>query len=252
MKRLAEVFTKALGALTPSVAIRAADILAPAGRLVRTMPDGRDIREVLPQLSEREAKHIASRLLRMEARNHVLVRRLRDGGRARINGLLLNDTAPALPAQPPLILGTFHMGPVHALGAALEGTPLLALRNEGDGHNNQQRRAAAFYHATARLRDGEIVLMALDPQRATRITVPFLGGALNLARGAFTLAHSLGVPIVPIVARWRGMKIDVICGEKLDGSDERELAQSAARWLERYLRQNPAELSLRILDLMER
>jgi lauroyl/myristoyl acyltransferase len=249
VRRVADILTKSLGFLTPAIAMRAADVLAPAGRLVRTLPDAEDLRRVLPQLSEREAKRIAARILRMEARNHVLVRWLKHGGRARIRGLLLHDAPPILPA-PPLILGTFHMGPIHALGAALEGTPLLALRNTGNG--NQQRRAAAFYHATARLRNGEVVLMALDPQRATRITVPFLGGALNLARGAFTLSRTTGAPIVPIAARWHGMKVEVVCGEKLEGSDERELAQSAARWLERYLLDNPAEISLRILDLMER
>lgn len=250
MRRVADILTKTLGILTPTVALRAADLFAPAGRLVRAIPDAEDLRRVLPELSVREARRIASRMLRMEARNHVLVRRLRAGGRSRIAGLLLQNAPPSLP-PPPLVLGTFHMGPVHALGAALEGTPapLLALRN--DGHGNQQRRAAAFYHATARLRDGEMVLMALDPQRATRIPVPFLGGTLSLARGAFTLAQSTGAPIVPIVARWRGMKIEAIVGEMLDGHNERELAQSAGRWLERYVRENPAEMSLRILDLME-
>lgn len=249
MRLVADALTRTLGALSPAIALRAADLLAPAGRLVRAVPDANDLRAVLPQLSEREAKRIAARMLRMEARNHVLVRQLRGGGRDRIRGLLLHDTPPVLPA-PPLILGTFHMGPVHALGAMLESIPLLALRN--DGQDNQQRRAAAFYHATTRLRQRECVLMALDPQRATRIAVPFLGGVLNLARGAFTLSRATGAPIVPVVARWRGLKIDLVCGNELEGGDERELAQAVARWLEGYLFANPAEISLRILDLMER
>ena len=250
MRQAIHFLATALAVMNPAVAFWGADVLAPAGRLLRSVPDARELMRLFPHLDAREARRLVARMMRIEARNHVLASWLRRGGRARVRRLLAPDAPPVLP-KPPLILGTFHVGPVHALGAALEGTsPLLALRNEG--YADDQRRAAAFYHATARLRRGELVLMALDPQRASRIDAPFLGGTLQLARGAFALSLATGAPIVPIVARWRGLRIEAVTGDALIGDDEPSLAASAAQWLERYLVDAPDETSLRILDLMKR
>jgi lauroyl/myristoyl acyltransferase len=115
-----------------------------------------------------------------------------------------------------------------------------------------QERAAAFYRAVSRLRNGGFVITALDPgQTDRRIAVPFFGGTLHLAAGAFAMARIARVPIVPIAARWIREEIEIVVGDPLPVSDdEQALATSAVRWLERYLRDSPGELSGRILELM--
>lgn len=246
---------------SPHFALRGADLLAPATRPFRRAPAADDLCRIFPDLSPARASALAAHMLRVDTRSEVLATWVRRHGRGAVRGLLRSTVPPILP-PPPLILGTFHIGPVHALGAALESqpAPLLALRSstpvpEG-GARGEQKRAAKFYQAIEFLQRDGLVLIALDPQHATRIHVPFFDGTLRLARGAFALSRITGVPIVPLVARWSGTRIDVVVGEPLTaggGPDlERSLAASAARWLEAYLRESPSEISLRILDLMER
>jgi hypothetical protein len=124
---------------------------------------------------------------------------------------------------------------------------------------DEQRRALAFFRALERLRAGEFVVMALDPEQAFRLPAPCLGGTLQLARGPFALARIAGVPIVPVIPRWVGMHVELTVGEPFtaeaqDGSadgHERALAESAGRWLERYLLEHPEELSRRVVALMK-
>jgi lauroyl/myristoyl acyltransferase len=241
---------------SPHFALRGADLLAPAARPFRRVPPAADLHELFPQLTPEQVHALRTHVLRTFVRSEVLAMWLRRRGRAAVRSILASTVPPALPAGP-LIAGTFHMGPLHALGAALESlpTPLLALRisrHARDAAANEQHRAAKFYEAATWLRSGGVVLMALDPQHATRIPVPFFGRTLGLARGAFALSRMTGAPIVPIVARWRGTRVEVVAGQPLEGGDERELAAAAARWLEAHLRAFPDEISLRILDLMER
>ena len=238
---------------SPHVALRGGALLAPVARRFRRVPSAHDLHARFPHLTHEQARALGPLMLREFVRAELLAMWLRRKGRAGARTMLTSAEPPRLPSAP-LIAGTFHIGPVHALGAALESlpAPLLALRNATPVPSGEQERAAKFYEAATWLRNGGVVLMALDPQYATRIHVPFFGGTLGLARGAFALARLTGAPIVPVVARWRGTRVDVVSGQPFDGGDERGLAASAARWLEEHLRANPDEISLRILDLMER
>ena len=220
------------------------------------MPSASELLERFPHLSVEQARALRAQIVRTLVRSEVVAAWLQRRGRAAVRTILASDLPPRLPPAP-LIVATFHIGPFHALGAVLESlpAPLLALWNTAR-INDRQRRAAKFYEAATWLRKGGIVLMALDPQQATRIRVPFFGGTLGLARGAFALSRMTGAPIVPVVARWQGTRVDVVAGEPLQGGDgpdlEHRLAAAAARWLEDHLRAFPDEISLRILDLMER
>jgi lauroyl/myristoyl acyltransferase len=127
---------------------------------------------------------------------------------------------------------------------------------EGD----DQRRAASFQRALAHLAGGGFVVLALDVVQGAGLPVPCLGRTLALARGPFALARLAGaplVPLVPLVARWRRGGVEAEAGEpiavdpKLGPADrERALAESAGRWLERYLLSSPSELSLGLLRIL--
>ena len=170
-------------------------------------------------------------------------------------------TSPDLAAlRPPLLLGTFHVGAVHALGPALERLPgpVLALRHgllyspdppveivttEGD----DQQRAAAFQRALARLDSGGFAVLAVDVVPGSGLPVSCLGRTLELARGPFALARLAKVPLAPLLARWRGGEVEVEVGQPIHGEEESALAAAAARWLEQYLLDSPAELGLGLL-----
>lgn len=160
-----------------------------------------------------------------------------------------NDAVAQL--RPPMIIGTFHIGPILTLGALagqLNGETVIL---RGPMGTTDQQRAAAFHRTLEALRSNAFIVIALDPRESQRIAVPFFGRTLQLARGPFAMARIARVPIVPLVPRWDGNAVELIVGEPLPMSDdEQTLAESAGRWLEEYLRENPGELSYRILDLM--
>ena len=220
-------------------------------RLSRRWPEPEQVRTLFPALSRSEAARIAWRIAALEARNRLLVRCIRRGERPPVE---VPEAFAAL--RPPLLLGTFHVGAVHALGPALERLPgpVLALRQgrlykgtlevmstEGD----EQSRAAVFHRALGHLRAGGFVVLALDA--GPGLAVSCLGRKLELARGPFALARLAGAPIVPLAARWRQERVEVRTGEAIIPAGEAEMAASAARWLESYLLESPSELGLGLL-----
>lgn len=200
-------------------------------------------------------------ILRSEVRQNVLIHWWVRSGRSGLRELVREVRVPALP-KPPLIIGTFHLGPLTSLGAALEASigPVFASverRRVGASAAGRERRRTRTYYESARfLRAGGSVVLPLDPFVASSLRVPFFGGTAPIARGAFALSRMTGAPIVPMVARWRGTRVELVAGEHFvaAGGPDREhaLAAETARWLEDYLRANPQEISLRILDLMRR
>lgn len=153
--------------------------------------------------------------------------------------------------RPPMIIGTFHIGPTLSLGVLRERLNGDTVILRGPMGTTDQQRAAAFHRTLESLRANAFVVIALDPREAQRIAVPFRGRTLQLARGPFAMARIARVPIVPVVARWDGDEIELVVGDPLPASeDEHALAASAGRWLDEYLRENPGELSYRILELM--
>ena len=198
-----------------------------------------------------DTRAIRRRIWTTHARTILLTGWWRIGGGEKIRALVRDDGAVAR-LQPPMIVGTFHIGPIHGLSVLSNRLPAPSLVLRGALGTDQQR-ALMFHRAIEHLLGNGFVIMALDPQDARRIEVPFLDGTLQLARGAFAMARIARVPIVPIVAKWDGDAIELIVGEPLAVSDdEQQLASAAARWLEQYLRANPGELSYRVLELTER
>lgn len=224
-------------------------------RLSRRWPDPEQVRTLFPALPRSEAARVAWRIAALEARNRLLVECIRKEALPRVE---TPETFASL--RPPLLLGTFHVGAVHALEPALgklpgpvlafrqgrlyaAGRPVEVVSTEGD----EQIRAAVFLRALAHLQAGGFVVTALDVVPGTGLAVPCLGRTLELARGPFALARLAGVPIVPIAARWRHGGVELAVGEALTGSGETELAAAAALWLERYLLESPGELGLGLL-----
>jgi hypothetical protein len=248
---------------------RTAAALAVAGalgrlrnRLSRRWPSPRQVQILFPALDRRASARVAWEIGGLEGRNRFLAARLLRSGLELLRPLVWVPLADLAALRPPLILGTFHVGAVHALGPALERLPgpVLALRQgplytprpplevvstEGD----DQSRAAVFHRALGHLERGGFVALALDVAPGPYLRVPCLGRTLALARGAFALARITGAPIVPLVARWRGGGVEVALGEPLtaDPADEQALAAAAGRWLESYLLKAPGQSGLGLL-----
>ncbi len=229
-------------------------------RISRRWPSPEQVRTLFPALTRSAAARAAWSIAAAEARNRLVVECLRRAGAAPVRPLVrTSDSFAAL--RPPLLLGTFHVGALHALGPAIERLPgpVLAFRlgrlyevgptvevvsTEGD----EQGRAAVFHRALAHLKAGGFVVMALDIVPGPGFPTTCLGHALELARGPFALARLTGAPLVPLVARWWPDGIEVSTGEEISSRDSEEgMAAAAAGWLERYLLENPAEISLGLL-----
>lgn len=226
-------------------------------RLSRRWPGPEQVQALFPQLAPRAAARIAWKIGALEARNRLLVDAIRRQGLEPVRRLMRPASDAFAALRPPLILGTFHVGAVQALGAAIERLPgpVLALRlgtlysprppveilsTEGD----DQRRALAFQRALAHLAAGGFVVLALDGSPGPGLRVPCLGRTLELARGPFALARLTGAPLVPLVARWRKSEVEAEVGAAIGGMEEGALAASAARWLESYLMEAPEEIGL--------
>jgi lauroyl/myristoyl acyltransferase len=158
--------------------------------------------------------------------------------------------------QPPCVLVTFHVGPIQAFSAVLERLGRTLVLREGRhsreleiAETSGDRAALGIVRGVRWLREGGFVFLALDPHTASWVHAPFRGKTLRLARGAFALARITGVPLVPVVARWRGAHIELVFGDALTGSDEQVLASRVAQWLESYLGDHPGEISPRTLHL---
>jgi hypothetical protein len=236
-------------------------------RLSQRWPSPEQVHILFPSLSRHEAARVAWKIGGIEARNRILARYLEKDGDRMLPGLMPRP-APALSRlHPPLILGFFHVGAPHALGAVFEWlpVPVLALRLglrrpavptltvltiEG----STQQRALVFSRAMAHLQACGVVASALDFVSGPSLTVPFLGRSLELARGPFAMARLAGAPLVPLAARWHGGIVEVEVGDELvaDGFSspeicERNLATAAAGWLENYLWSDPGEMGLGLL-----
>ena len=256
-----------LASLSPRVGFFACDLLAKLWALTSRRPIRASVRSFFPELSTHEVDRVYRRFWSNHARTLLL------GGwfrRERLAVLrrLVHENEALRTLRAPMILGTFHVGPTVGLGVVpervqdevlvLRGTQFPLDRNKAARGNvkivqgTDQQRAATFHQAIERLRANGFILMALDPGEAQRIAVPFFGRTLQLARGPFAMARVARVPIVPIVAKWDGDAIELIVGDPLPLiQDERSLATAAAQWLERYLRQNPGELSYRVFELLD-
>jgi hypothetical protein len=248
-----------------ALAVALAWLTQPLGRGV---PEER-IRDLLPGLDPR-----AVRAARRRTWSNFLLAEALDAALARGGNRDPHPRLVAFPAltrlQPPLILATFHLGAFPALAAVLERLdgdviavhrgrfaprPGMTLVRTGD---DEWERARTFDRAVRALSAGGFVFSALDGYgedgyEAATLEAPMLGGSVALARGGFALARIADVPIVPIVARWRGSRVVVECGDPIrPAGDESAMAAAVAAWLERYLRAFPGEISTRTTQIVSR
>jgi hypothetical protein len=225
-------------------------------RLTRRWPAVDEVRALFPHLDPVVAAEVAARIAALHERNRVLVRGIIHHGIDPVRSLVSADHS-LLALEGPRILGTFHVGALQAVGPALERfrSPVLAFRNgrlftpRGSLHlvstkGNEQARAAALHRALLHLRDGGLVVLALDVSPGDGAETHCLDHPLRLASGAFALARWTGAPIVPLTARWTSHGIRVEAGSAVS------TPQEAADWLERYLLESPSEISLGLLRML--
>ncbi|MEO8034878.1 MAG: hypothetical protein ABI837_10655 [Acidobacteriota bacterium] len=212
-----------------------------------------EVRTLFPQLDGASAKRIAREIGALNECNRVLVHSIMRSGIDPIRPLMsMPDSILA-----PCILGTFHVGAVHALGPALErlGKPVTSFRLGSiftpraplvmeSTEGNEEQRAAAFYRAMTQLRGGGFVVMALDIAAGSFVETQCLGRRLPLARGAFVLSRMTGVPILPLVVRWTNDGVQIVLGEAPITEEVTGV------WLERYLLDSPAQLTLGLLRIL--
>jgi hypothetical protein len=155
----------------------------------------------------------------------------------------------------PMVLVSWHMGAYETLGAFLARLPgeVLSLRMSSGGSTpgitrvavgglDEWQRVQVTKRAVTTLRAGGFVFLAIDGPGSSFVEMEVFGGSVFAAAGAFALAKLAGAPMVPITARWRGDKVDVIVGEAIPPGDPSTMAAALGRWLEGYLRENPREL----------
>jgi hypothetical protein len=233
--------------------------------LGRGIPE-RQIHALVPQLDPARLRAARRRtwsnFLMAEALDAALVR----PGARNPHPRVVPNAAPDL--RPPMIIASFHVGPFAAIGAVLEQmdgkvlavhrggfAPRLGLTLVRTG-DDEWERARTFHRAVRALRSGGFVYTALDGYGdegydAAAIDVQMLGGTVSLARGGFALARITGAPLVPMVARWRGTRVEIAHGEPIEaGGTEEAMVGSAASWLGRYLREHPGEINPRTVEIV--
>ncbi len=198
-------------------------------RLSGAWPSVEQVAQLFPHLDRAAAARVARTIGAAEARNRLVVELIRHRGLAAVAALV--RSAPALAElRPPLVLCTFHVGAVQALGAALERLPAPALRfRHGLLHEprpplavvstagGEQARAKAFLRGLDHLRQGGLVALAADLADGPTATIATscLGRPMHLARGPFALARLAAAPLQPIVVRWSAHGLDTIVGPPL-------------------------------------
>ena len=167
--------------------------------------------------------------------------------------------------RPPLVLATFHMGALWSMEDFLERLPgdVLVLsevvRSRPGGitavglgkDRDEWRRVAAMKHAVDTLGAGGFVMLAVDGAGSSRRNVKLFGKNVWLANGGFALARLTGTPMLPITARWRGSRIEIIVGDPVPPGDEAVMAARLASWLEQYLRETPGGLRWPIVQRLK-
>lgn len=202
-----------------------------------------------------DSRRLAGAVAAAEARTRLVVRR--SGGRSLApfrSRVDWRDPGAAAALRPPLVLATAHVGALNLLAA---GFDRLALRRTvlrwspvhapAAGEEavtttgGLVSRTEALRRGLEALRGGGFVVTALDGEHGARERVVLFGRPFDLGVGAFALARLAGVPLVPVVALWRGTRVECELGPPLASAPE------AAHWLEALLWRDPAQISLGLL-----
>lgn len=151
----------------------------------------------------------------------------------------------------PMVLVGLHVGAVDAVGALLNRLPgeVVSLVDrqwppQPKGQTislsgGEWDRVAALKRAAEVLRSGGFVFLVADGMGNARVETALLGEKVSWSRGGFELARLTGSPMLPVLALWRGRKIEIVAGELTLPSDAATMAGSLAAWLERYASRRP-------------
>ena len=165
--------------------------------------------------------------------------------------------------RPPLVLVSFHIGPIVAIGLLLDrlpggvlaftaGFPSWRTVTMANVDGDEWQRVAAFQTAVDTLQRGGCVFIAADGARRKRIHTTMFGRRVSMARGAFALSRLTGAPMLPLVARWRGGRIEIVAGDPIPPTDEATMVGALGTWLERHLQEDPEDLGPEFVDYLRR
>jgi hypothetical protein len=252
-----------LAARFPQAAIASAGALAWATQPLSRGVAPERIAAILPNLSPAELETARRATWASHLRGQALAAAFAAGGSRPVHPRVVAGYPPA-GVRAPMVLASFHIGALYALGATLERLPgetlvlhatrFLTVRPGVtllDVGGDEWSRAAAFHRALSTLRGGGFVFVTVDSRPEATVSATLLGRPISLTRGAFALAHMAGAPLVPLVTRWRGTGIELHWGDPIEPTDEEGIAAAAATWLEGYLLAYPGEVSAELLKLFE-
>lgn len=161
-----------------------------------------------------------------------------------------------------MVLATFHMGPLPALGAFVGQLPGPVCVLVGGGEivtrkavyvrtlDGEAQRTGAFTEAVHTLRDRGYALVVVDGVGTGLIQETLLGRPISVSRGAFALSRLAQAPLLPVAVRWRGAAVEILAGDPIPPAGEAAMAAELVAWLERYLRRYPGELSYPLARLL--
>ena len=206
-----------------------------------------------------ESRRAALAIAANEARNRLVLRRT--SGRALAPfapRVRFANAAAAAELQAPLMFITAHVGALPLLAAGLDrlGTERLALRwsalhETAPGEESAftlgplAARTEALRRGLERLRQGKIVVTALEGTHGSADPGRLFGHRLDVGRGGFALARLAGVPIVPVAALWVRNRVQVALGRPL--ATTADAPAETALWFEGLLRRSPSQISLGLL-----
>jgi len=252
-----------LAARFPRAAIASAGALAWATQPLNRGVAPERIAAILPTLSPAELEAARRATWASHLRGQALAAAVAADGRRQVCPRLVAGYPPAS-VRAPMVIASFHIGALYALGATLERLPgeTLALHATRfltarpgvtllDVGDDEWSRVAAFHRAFRTLRAGGFVFLTVDSRPEPAVPATLLGHPISLARGAFALARMADAPLVPLVTRWRGTGIEVHWGDPIEPADEEGMVARAAAWLEAYLLDFPGEVSSELLKLFE-
>jgi hypothetical protein len=236
-----------------------------AHRLHPARPAVSDVAALFHDIPPADAATIAHAMSGARYQNRALVEIARRRGLALLRDVVdpagVEALRPLVGGGPAILVG-WHVGPPFGLAGAFEavGLQVLLLRRAlsygttptlevAPTDGGQDERSSAFRQALARLREGGVVLLAVDASDVAQTApVPCFGRARSMARGPFALARLTGAPVLPIAAALDGDRVvRVAIGSRLTGDGEGDaleasLAAGAAAWLEGFLRRSPGQL----------
>jgi hypothetical protein len=173
--------------------------------------------------------------------------------------------------RPPMVLASFHFGVGTAMEAVFARLPaeVLALARAPTppgGHvrhiwpgsdpdapvelqRSEWERIRAVKEAVSALRAGQFVALAVDFVGTAQVPATLFGESISLRGGGFAFSRLANAPMLPVTARWRGPRVQVVHGDPIPPGEDVVMAAALMRWLEGYLRENPQYVSRTIFHL---